>query len=340
MEPFEEEILSFSSLEIGFISGKAKRVLHPPLTARAGKGELIAVIGKNGIGKSTLLRTLAGLQPALNGSVSISGKDIREFSRREISERVGFVSTEIIKVSNMTVYDLVSLGRFPHTNWFGKIDTENHKAVTDSIERAGMAGLTNTHITELSDGERQRAMIAMVLAQDAVLMVLDEPTAFLDIRSRFEIMHLLQDLTRKRGKTIIFSTHDFSTAISQADKIWLMQKGSFTEGAPEDIILSGAFNTLFDEKIVSFNIHDGNFSMNNEVKGRISVKGEGDLKYWTGKAVIRSGYSVGDSDFSAEVLTPSGDDPAWKFKTGSFSASFGSIYDLASWLRGNGSLIS
>lgn len=336
----KEEILSFASLEIGFFSGKTKRVIHPPIKAKARKGELIAVIGKNGIGKSTLLRTIAGLQPAIEGDIFISGKEIKEYSRREISENVGFVSTEIIKVSNMTVYDLVSLGRFPHTNWFGKIDTLNHNAVIDSVVKAGLADLKNNFITDLSDGERQRAMIAMVLAQDAILMILDEPTAFLDIRSRFEIMHLLRDLTRKRGKTVVFSTHDFNAAISQADKIWLMQKESFIEGAPEDIILSGAFNTLFDETFVRFNIHDGNFNMQNEVHGRISVKGEGDVRNWTKKAVIRSGYAVGDSNANAEIITPDQSNRYWRLKADKVSVSFRSVYELAVWLRNNGDLIS
>ena len=321
MNTFSEEILSFSSLEIGFFTGRTKRVIHPPLKASAVKGELIAVIGKNGIGKSTLLRTMAGLQPALAGSVRLSGKDMKEYSRKEISERVGFVSTETIKVSNMTVYDLVSLGRFPHTNWFGRIDEVSHKAVMDSIARTGMEGHFNTPVTELSDGERQRTMIAMVLAQDATLMILDEPTAFLDVRSRFEILHLLHDLTRKRGKTVIFSTHDFNTAISQADKIWLIQEGSFTEGAPEDIVLSGAFNNLFDKTFVRFNIHDGSFSMQNEVHGSISVKGDGNIRYWTNRAIIRSGYSIEDSGFSAEVSVPSDNDPSWRFTTGNLSES-------------------
>ena len=270
------EILTFESLEIGYTSGKIKNVLLPPLNASAEEGELIAIIGKNGIGKSTLLRTIAGLQPLIAGNLQVAGRSINDYSRIQLSGKIGYVSTEIVKVSNMKVYDLVTLGRFPHTDWFGRIDSFNHEAVIDALIKAGMIDFINRPVTELSDGERQRAMIAMVLAQDAIIMVMDEPTAFLDISSKYEIINLLHELTQQRNKTIIYSTHDFNTAVSQADKIWLMLDDALIEGAPEDIMISGAFKRLFDESKVSFNTHDGSFSIRNVFKGAINIKGKRD----------------------------------------------------------------
>ncbi len=204
MENKSTEILFFDSLEIGYTSGSLKRILLPPIRGNGLEGELIAVIGKNGIGKSTLLRTIAGLQPVLAGRMAIDNRNIDEYTRTQLSAKIGYISTETVKVSNMRVYDLVSLGRFPHTNWFGKIDDSDHEAIVDALEKTGLSGFRDRHITELSDGERQRAMIAMVLAQDAKIMVMDEPTAFLDISSKYEIMHLLHLLTRNRHKTIVY----------------------------------------------------------------------------------------------------------------------------------------
>ncbi len=327
--------LSFKDLEIGFTSGKLRHVLLPPLNGSAGKGELVAVIGKNGIGKSTFLRTFAGLQALLAGELTIDGKSIAEYTRMELSAKIGYISTEIIKVSNMKVYDLVSLGRFPHTNWLGRIDTVDHNVIMEAISKTGMSEFRNRPITELSDGERQRAMVAMVLAQDAGIMVMDEPTAFLDISSKFEIIQLMHELTRSREKTIIFSTHDLTTAVSQADKIWLLKEQGLIEGAPEDLMLEGAFKTLFDDRKVQFNSNDGSFTIRNDEKGKIVVRGKGVKKYWTEKALLRSGYAVIESESTVEVEVPSSVNSNWKCKTPGSNREFDSIYKLVNWIRDN-----
>jgi len=327
------KILSFDQLEIGFVTGKFRRILLPPVHGTAYEGELIAVIGKNGVGKSTLLRTITGLQSLLGGKLSVEGRSIKEYSRIELSEKVGYISTEIIKVSNMKVYDLVSLGRFPYTNWLGTIKSTDHKIIIESLAKTGMGDFSDRPVTELSDGERQRAMIAMVLAQDAKIMVMDEPTAFLDISSKFEIIHLMHELTTGRDKTIIFSTHDFSTALSQADKIWVLKEKGLFEGAPEDLMLEGTFNTLFDDAKVKFNTLDGSFDIRNVEKGRITVKGEDEKKYWTGKALVRAGYTVTDSGSAAEVEVPSEINSKWKFSTPYVCKEFNTIYELVGYIR-------
>ena len=332
MEKSRAKILSLDLLKIGYVSGKNKNLLLPPVSASALKGELIAVIGRNGIGKSTLLRTITGLQSSLGGKIIINGKNIKEYSRLQIAKSVGYISTEAIKVSNMRVYDLVALGRFPHTNWLGKIDAANHNAIVDSIGKAGMADFNNRFITELSDGERQRAMIARVLAQDAGLMVMDEPTAFLDIRSKYEILHLLHELTRKRGKTVIFSTHDFQTAISQADKIWLILDNQLIEGAPEDLLLKGSFDHLFDSSLVRFDSKNGNFILKKEERGQIFIDGNGNKKYWTEKAISRAGYSLSGVKMTPLIKVPSEEEDKWLLYSGNSVNEFESIYDLVGWL--------
>jgi iron complex transport system ATP-binding protein len=334
------EILSLSSLEIGYISGRTKKILLPPVNAAALEGELIAVIGKNGIGKSTLLKTITGLLPLLSGNIVIDGRKIKEYSRIQLSGKVGYISTEIVKVSNMTVFDLVALGRYPHTNWFGRIDANNHIAVNDALTRTGIIDFSDRQLTELSDGERQRAMISLVLAQDTKLIVMDEPTAFLDIKGKYEIIHLLKELTRQKQKTIVYSTHDFSTAISQADKIWLILENELIEGAPEDIMLKGSFNSLFNTSVVKFNKDDGTFSISIEGKGSLSVSGKGKNDYWTRKAIERAGYTINDSDSGPLIESPSSSSEHWKFIDVDISAEFDTIYDLVGWMRKNEDLIS
>jgi iron complex transport system ATP-binding protein len=321
-------ILSFNSLRIGYISGKSKNVLLPPLNACAHRGELIAVIGRNGIGKSTLLRTLTGLQPALDGEIYYSGKNILDYSRTELAQKVGYISTEIIRVSNMSVYDLVALGRFPHTNWIGKIEMNDHEAIMDAIDKVSMKSFCRKFVSELSDGERQKAMIARILAQDTGIMVMDEPTAFLDIAGRFEILHLMHKLSDKGTKTIIFSTHDLQMAVSQADKIWLILNDQLIEGAPEDLMIAGAFDHLFDSSTVFFNTEDGTFSFRSEEKGTIYVYGEGKKRYWTEKALNRAGFTVSKERTRYFITVPSGKNDYWQLSDRDHEKNYRSLYEL------------
>ncbi len=328
-----EEILSLRSLRIGYAEGRKENALLPPLTASAKRGELIALIGKNGIGKSTLLRTLAGLQPSLGGDITYSGKSIREYSRIDLARTIGYISTEIVKVTNMRVYDLVALGRFPYTNWFGKIDAENHEIIVDSIGKTGMSSLSWRYISELSDGERQKAMIARILAQDTGILVMDEPTAFLDIGSKFEILHLMHLLSQKNGKTIIFSTHDLNVAMSQADKIWLIADNRMLEGAPEDLMLQGAFDHLFDSSVIEYNSEHGTYSFISESRGEVNVDGEGVMLHYTKKALNRAGFSVSEGEAKPFLKLPSGNCSCWQFIDGDSVTEFGSLYDFVAWIN-------
>ena len=332
MEKNRIQILSLDSLSIGYLSGKNKKALLSPLNASASIGELVAVIGRNGIGKSTLLRTITGLQPPLGGNVFFSGINIRQYSRLELAQKVGFISTEIVRIANMSVYELVSLGRFPYTNWIGKIDNRDHEIIMDSIEKTGMVNLYDRNISELSDGERQRAMVARVLAQDTEIMIMDEPTAFLDIKSKYEIVHLMHELTEKKRKTIIFSTHDLNIAISQADKIWLTLDERLIEGAPEDLILEGSFNNLFGSSAVGFNSTDGSFSFRRNVRGTIYVEGKGNKRHWTEKAIVRAGFSVSESRSNMVIKVPAADFKSWVLITPDQSLEFISILELVNWL--------
>jgi len=331
-------ILSFNELLIGYSSGEDKKILLSPLSGFASPGELIAVIGENGIGKSTLLRTITGLQEPIEGEVLIRQKPLRDYKNRSLALKIGYISTEQVKVPNMSVHDLVSLGRYPHTDWTGRLQEEDHRAVEDAIEKTGLSGLRNRNINEISDGERQRAMIARVLAQDSDILVMDEPTAFLDIRSRYEIVHLLHDLSRNRKKTIIFSTHDLPVAAGECDKIWLILKNEFIEGAPEDLIIEGRIGDLFGDSVVKFNSGDGSFSFCRETRGRVTLESDSEAdsmeKYWTIKALARAGYGL-TTDHSGIMVRLSGKktDRRWILEDNEETAEFNSIYSLVNWLN-------
>lgn len=323
-----EEMLTIEALKIGYKAGSGEKVVLQELNATARKGELIAIIGKNGSGKSTFLRTITGLQPTLAGNIFYEGKLLQGYSRMELAQKVGYISTEIVRASNMSVYDLVALGRYPYTDWTGRINKENHILIMGAIENAGMMPLCSRYIGELSDGERQRAMIARLLAQDTGLMVMDEPTAFLDIGSKYEILHLLHNLSRQAGKTIIFSTHDLHMAISQADKIWLLSGLNLVEGAPEDLMLQGDFDHIFDSSAVWYNSDHGTFTFRSDERGSIYIEGEGILRHWTEKAVNRAGFAVSRVKTDPSVIIPAGDYRNWRLISHEITSEFRSIYEL------------
>lgn len=319
-------ILSLESLQIGFNAGGRKKILLPELGASASKGELIAIIGRNGIGKSTLLRTMAGLQEYLGGNIFYSGRRIADFKRTDLARTAGFISTEIVKVSNMTVYDLVSLGRFPYTNWYGNISPKDDDIINDAMEKTFVSTFSKRFISELSDGERQKAMIARMLAQNTEVMLMDEPTAFLDIESKFSILHLLHQLSHEEGKTIIFTTHDLHMAIGHTDKIWLMLDSGLKEGSPEDLIIAGEFDHLFSSASIQFNSKNGTFSLKGKKKGCLFIEGEGLNKHWTKEAIRRAGFSVSEVKTIPYIKIVS--DKKWHLISSDSEKEFYSIYDL------------
>lgn len=333
MEKKLKEILSLNGLRIGYASGKNENVILPPLDACANEGELIAVIGRNGIGKSTLLRTLTGLQKPLGGEIFYDNRSINEYSRMELALKVGYISTESVKVSNMTVYDLVALGRFPHTNWIGRIEQEDDSAIMDAIEKVSMTAFSNKFVAELSDGERQKVMIARILAQDSGLMVMDEPTAFLDVAGKYDIFHLLHMLSGSHNKTIIYSTHDLQMAISQSDKIWLILDDRLVEGAPEDLMISGAFDHLFSSSSVAFNSSDGSFSFRSELKGELFIEGNGAQRYWTEKAINRAGFNVSEKPTIPYIIIPSESNRGWQIVSEDGKEHLASLYELIIYLN-------
>jgi iron complex transport system ATP-binding protein len=297
-------IIELSDVKIGYTArrGPVKQI-GPIINFNASKGELIALIGSNGIGKSTLLRTLIQLQSSLAGKLSFFGKPQTDLNRNEFSTLISFVSTEPVRVSNLSVYQLVSLGRFPYTNWMGQLSAQDKRIVEESLALVNLMQLKDLHIDEISDGERQRAMIARALAQNTPIILLDEPTAYLDIINKYGIIQLLLNLAHSKQKTIIFSTHELNIAISQVDKIWLMNNNNVNQGAPEDLILNNSFSDIFGNKL-EFNWQSGTFRQVKIANNRIALKcDQGTIYDLVSKALDRINFSIDNSsDKSIEVI--------------------------------------
>lgn len=221
-----EDILTVSDLSTGYPErGGSRKVITSGLTATLRRSELTCLLGPNGAGKSTLLRTLAGFQQPLCGEITILGQPLRSLSASDVSERVGVVLTERPQVMDMTVRELVGLGRAPYTGFWGRLLPEDEKRVDEALEMVGISEFAMRRVATLSDGERQKVMIAKVLAQQTPLVFLDEPTAFLDFPSKVEVMLLLKRLTRERGLGVFLSTHDLDLAFRMADRLWFMAPG-------------------------------------------------------------------------------------------------------------------
>lgn len=286
-------VLSTQHLSIGYSTKKGTTIVQPELNLGLESGELVCLIGPNGTGKSTLLRTLAGIQKPLKGRIDINGVDIELLSHHEKSLLIALVLTDRIDIENATVYDIVSYGRHPYSNWWGKVSYDDHNLISDAIEMVHLSHKKDVNFSELSDGERQRVMIAKSLAQDTPIIILDEPTAHLDLPNRVEIMLLLHKLAHNTGKAVLLSTHELDMALQAADRIWLITSESGVEcGVPEDMVFDGSFDRAFRSNAYYFNTTNGNFSMNYPLTKKVWVAGDKTRIYWTLRALARAGYMV------------------------------------------------
>lgn len=297
-------ILTTQHLSIGYSKKGNTTIVQSGLDLQLIGGELVCLIGPNGSGKSTLVRSLCGLQNPLSGNVFIEGQDISKISTAERALLIALVLTDKVEIENTTVEDVVAFGRHPYSNWWGNRSDEDFIRVRDAIEMVHLNKHQFKLLNELSDGEHQRVMIAKALAQDTPIILLDEPTAHLDLPNRVEIMMLLHRLAHDTGKAILMSTHELDLALQAADRIWLMsddQKGVIT-GIPEDLVFNGSFNRTFESKSYFFNASNGNFSFNYPLTKKVWVTGDKTQLYWTLRALARAGFQVvQDAEISIEI---------------------------------------
>jgi len=248
----QDTILSAHNLSIGYMARKSTVTIAQHININLKSGSLTALIGANGIGKSTLLRTLTGLQKPLGGQVILNGKDINSYSPEHLSQQLSLVLTDSLPPSNLNVYELVALGRQPYTDWLGSLLPEDITKVNDALKLTQTDELATKKHHELSDGQLQKVLIARALAQDTSLIVLDEPTTHLDLLHKVNLLRLLKKLAQESGKCILYSTHDLDMALQLNDEIIIMKNGNLLQGTSKELIDNKAFDTLFDDADIVF----------------------------------------------------------------------------------------
>lgn len=302
-----KETIHIENLSIGYLSKGNVKVVADGIYAGINSGELTCLLGANGVGKSTLLRTLAAFQSKLDGKILIQGKEIEEYSDKQLSRVISVVLTEKCDIRNMSVMELVGLGRSPYTGFWGTLSKEDKVVVNRSIAQVGISHLAHRMTHTLSDGERQKVMIAKALAQETPIIYLDEPTAFLDFPSKVEMMQLLHRLSRQTDKTIFLSTHDLELALQIADKLWLMDKvNGVIIGTPEDLSLDGSLSNFFARKGIIFDLETGLFRVDNECTSRIRLVGHGQKYAMVRKALQRNGI-LANRNVESDTFIETGD---------------------------------
>lgn len=285
----------------GLTVGYGELKLFTDLDLHLNSGELICFMGPNGCGKSTLIKTLAGLLAPLSGTVP-----------KKDEKKVAVVLTDRIHSQHMTVGELITYGRYPYLGWDLKLSDNDKAIINASIDRVRVRDLINKKINELSDGQMQMAMIARALAQDTPVLLLDEPTAHLDLNNRLEIMNLLRQLAREKDKSILLATHELDLALQTADAVWLANGNTIKKGIPEDLVLDGSFDDVFQFK--GYDLKTGKVQHEAYRKSAVKLIGDGPVLLWTKNALERNGFSVADSSQYVIEITNHG----WNFEGGKF----------------------
>jgi iron complex transport system ATP-binding protein len=252
-------ILTTTSLSIGYHSKRDHHVIAENLNLNLAAGHLISLVGANGIGKSTLLRTITGIQKPLRGAVFLNEKNIHDFQALELAQNLSLVLTEKLPPSNLTVFELIALGRQPYTNWLGNLSGEDHEKINQAIALTHIEHLVTKKHHEISDGQLQIVLIARALAQDTPLIILDEPTTHLDLLHKVSVFKLLKKLSLETEKCILFSTHDIDLAIQLSDEMIVMTEENVELDQPCNLITRGIFNSLFKDDSIIFDGEKGKF---------------------------------------------------------------------------------
>lgn len=294
---YQTEILTTEKLAVGYPG----QILFEDLSLSLCSGELVCFMGPNGIGKSTLIRTLTGLQKPIRGAIHLLAANASPTINSKIPHQIAVVLTDRITAGNMSVYELMTYGRYPYLDWSITLQPDDKQAIDQAIEQVNIRHLVNKKLNQLSDGQLQMVMIGRALAQDTPVILLDEPTAHLDLNNRVEIMKLLRHLTRSVNKAILLATHDLDLALQTADAIWLTgkQKNIIT-GIPEDLVLNGSFDDIFQFK--GFDLKTGKVQHEAFRNMAIQLTGEGYPFLWTKNALERNGYAVTHDNVTNSII--------------------------------------
>lgn len=257
----QKKVLYTKNLTIGYKNKSNCTIIAKNLNIHLPSGKLIGLIGANGIGKSTLLKTITGIIKPLEGSVFINDKLIETFQPEDLAKELSIVLTEHLPPSNLSVYEIVALGRQPYTNWLGTLSNEDKIKIEEALTLTEIHSFQNKKHYEISDGQLQKTLIARALAQDTDLIILDEPTTHLDLVHKVTLLKLLQKLTHETGKTILYSTHDIDLAIQLCDEMIVLTEKEVYQNEPCRLIEEGIFNTIFKNESIHFDAFHGKFNI-------------------------------------------------------------------------------
>lgn len=332
--------LTASNLSIGYhVNGLPEATLSQ-LEIAIKSGEFVCLLGPNGTGKSTLIRTLAGMQAPLGGELQLEGKAYHAISPRDRARQVSVVFTDMVPVGMMDVYAFAALGRHPYSGWLGGLSKKDHDRIQWALECVAATPLSKRQVSELSDGERQKVAIARALAQEARLMLLDEPTAFLDLPRRIELMRLLRDLAHQEQIGMLLSTHDLDLAIRYADKLWLIgPEGQLLQGIPEELALSGELQCAFASENLDWDNGSGSFRAHRTPCLYATIEGMGPEGLWTQRGLERIGVGITEDPKKAsyQVSIEQREDSAhWQLTHQKSTITFTSIGGLLEWILQQG----
>ncbi len=309
-------ILSTQNLAIGYKNKRTHKVVLSNLDLTLKTGELTCLLGPNGSGKSTLLRTIGGVQKPLGGEMRLGSVLLESVNSKELARMLSLVLTDRSAPGNLTGYALVSLGRFPYSSWMGNLDEKDEAQIHWAMDATGTTEFANTHVGELSDGEKQKVMIARALAQDTPIIFLDEPTAHLDLPNRIEIFHLLRELAVTSGKAILLSSHEMDMALTNADRLWLVTpEQTIITGVPEDLVINGSLEKSFARETLTFDYAVGSFKKESGVNRKgVYIQGPDILVKWTRNALERYGYGITTKETASIKINVSGElnSPEWR----------------------------
>ena len=313
----QKTYLSIENLAIGYAGKTGKlKLLQKNVNEKLTEGDFVCLLGPNGCGKSTLLRVMAGMQVPVNGKILIDNNEIQQLTNEERCKLLSVVLTDNSAVGNITISEIVALGRYGYTNWIGSLGIKDRQIISESLENVSLTEFENRRFDTLSDGEKQRTFIAKGLASDAPLMLLDEPTAHLDIPNKVGILTLLRQLTRNSHRSVLVATHELDLALRLADEIWLMMPDqTIFKGTPEELIASGNLDKVFGNEFLNFNSQTGNFAINTNPVGSVIIEGKGDNTDMTVQALKRVGFTTKTMKNTKSVKVKVIDD-LWKVEIG------------------------
>ena len=303
--------LAVKSLDVGYRSGHHTTTVLSGVTGSVEAGQMVGLVGPNGAGKSTLLRSVAGLQPSLRGEVELNGTATSRMSRRQIAQTLSTVLTDKVSVARLTCRDIVSLGRHPHSGIGGRLRPRDHAVIDDSLAAVGATDLADAFIGELSDGQRQRVMVARALAQEPSILLLDEPTSFLDPPGRIALLGMLREVCTDRNIAVVVCSHDIEPVMRYADTLWVAGHDTdVTIGGPEDLARNGALESAFRTEGITFDLHTLTFWQSDTGRPVARVIGHGVDADLAHHVLNRSGYRVVEQP-GEEVLTISVTAEGW-----------------------------